>query len=192
MIEHRPWVGDRYAGEGIDGQRTAIMGYSSYTTENTEDYDGYTIECVSKVISGVDRTMRFFNAIPGYFEMPAADFYRRVVFFEFVPRAVGGPEQKFAVATLEQAEAGRRRVLRIAQKHQIQKLLVFSAKAWSSMPPMVEAASGPLPSLPGTDFRMGTYDLDGVRAIAVGIRHPQNALKAQMRAAVQAALALPI
>jgi hypothetical protein len=188
VIEHRPWVGDRYAVEGIDGQRIAIMGYSAYTPT---DYDGYTIECVSKVVSGADRTMRFFNVIPDYFNRKAADFYARIVFFEFVPCAVGGPEQKFAVATPEQADAGRRRVLRIVQEHQVQKLLVLSAKAWSSMPLMVEAASGPLASLPGTGFRMGTYNIDGFRPIAVGLRHPQFARKAIMQAAVQAALALP-
>jgi hypothetical protein len=162
VIEHRPWVGDRYAAEGIDGQRVAIMGYSPHTPE---DHDGHTIECVSQVISGADRTMRFFNAIPRYFDMTPADFYARVAFFEFVPCAVGGRDQKYAVATPE--------------------------KAWSSMPPMVEAASGPLPSLPGTDLRTRTYDFEGVRTVAIGLRHPQYTPKAKMRAAVQAALALP-
>jgi len=187
VIEHRPWVGNLYASEGIDGQRIAIMGYSPHTPE---DHEGHTIECVSQVVSGQDGTMRFFNAIPGYFQMTPADFYTRVVFFEFVPCAVGGPEQKYAVATPDQAAAGRRRLLGIAEEHRVQKLLVLSVKAWSSMPPMVESASGPLPFLPGTDFRMGTYDLEGVRTVAVGLRHPQYGPKAKMRAAVQAGMSL--
>jgi hypothetical protein len=188
MIEHRPWVGDRYAIEGIDGQRIAIMGYSAWTPN---DHDGYTIESVRNVISGAWRNVQFFQAIARYFEMPAADFYRCVLFFEFVPCAIGGGAQRYAVATPEHAEAGRTRALRIVKDHQVQKLLVFSAKAWSSMPPMVEALSGQLPCLPGAPFRIGTYDLDGARTVAIGLRHPQYAPKATMRAAVKSALALP-
>lgn len=73
--------GDLYEAEGINGQRIAIMGYSPHTPE---DHDGHTIKCVSQVVSGEERTMRFFNAIPRYFRMTPADFYTRVAFLELV------------------------------------------------------------------------------------------------------------
>jgi hypothetical protein len=182
-------VGDRYAAEGIDGQRIAIMGYSAWTPN---DHDGYTIESVSNVISGAWQNVQFFQAIARYFEMPAADFYRHVVFFEFVPCAIGGGEQRYGVATPEQTDAGRKRMLRIVQEQRVQKLFVFSAKAWSIMPSMVDIVPGSPSSSPGVDRCVGTYDFDGLRTLAIKLRHPQYAPKAKMRAAVQTAIALPI
>jgi len=188
MIEHAPWVGGKFAGEGIDGQRIAILGYSAWTPD---DHEQYTVESVRNVISGAWKKVGFFNAIAGYFGRPVADFYERVVLFEFVPCSVGGGDQRYAVATPEQAEVGRSRLLRIVNDHGIEKLLVFSAKALKDMPPTLEAASGSAPTLNGTKFKYGHYVRDdGNRTAVVGLRHPQYAPGGLMRRAVAEAMAL--
>lgn len=189
MIEHAPWVGGKYSDEGIDGQRIAILGYSAWTPD---DHEQYTVESVQNVVSGVWKNVGFFNAIAGYFGRPVADFYERVVLFEFVPCSVGGGDQRYAVATPEQAEVGRSRLLRIVREHGVEKLLVFSAKAWKDLPPTLESASGTLPTLNGTAFKYGYYARDGGhRTAVVGLRHPQYAPGNLMRHAVAEAMSLP-
>lgn len=188
MIEHAPWVGSRYAAEGIDGQRIAILGYSAWTPD---DHEQYTVDSVRNVVSGAWKNVGFFNAIAGYFGRPVADFYARVALFEFVPCSVGGGDQRYAVATPEQAETGRSRVLRIVRDHGVEKLFVFSAKALKDMPPTLEAASGSLPRLNGTAFKYGHYAReDGSRTVVVGLRHPQYAPGDLMRRAVAEAMSL--
>lgn len=188
MIEHAPWVGSKYAGEGIDGQRIAILGYSAWTPD---DHEQYTVESVRNVISGAWKNVGFFNSIARYFGRPVADFYERVVLFEFVPCSVGGGDQRYAVATPEQAEVGRARLLRIVKEHGVEKLFVFSAKALGEIPPMLGDTPGSLQTLNGTTFRYGHYAHDdGNRTAVFGLRHPQYAPGGLMRRAVAEALAL--
>jgi hypothetical protein len=188
MIEHHPWVGPLYSTDGIAGQRLGIVGYSAWTPDDHEDY---TVISVTNVVSGAWPNVQFFNAIAGYFQMEVADFYNRVLLFEFVPCAVGGKEKTYAVATPAQAEAGRERLLRLSREYAVDKLLVFSKKAWASMPPTEESSVGKLPRLGETNFDYGHYQIGDHRVTAVGLRHPQYAPRKTMRAAVESVLALP-
>lgn len=187
MIEHAPWVGSRYWSDGIQGQRLGIVGYSHWTDD---DHPSFTIDCMRNVISG-EWNISFFNSIAGYFGRTPADFYERVVMFEFVPCAIGGGDERYANATVEQAERGRSRMLEIAETNQIEKLLVFSAKGWRASPPTIEErASEENRQLGSTGFRYGHYDVGGRRFPAVGLRHPQYAPKAIMVEAVGLAMRL--
>ncbi len=188
MIEHKPWVGPRYSTDGVAGQRLGIVGYSAWTPDDSDDY---TINSVANVVSGAWPNVQFFNAIARYFQMEVAEFYNRVLLFEFVPNAIGGKESTYAVATPVQVEAGRARLLRISREYAIDKILVFSRKAWASMPPTEESSAGRLPRLGETNFDYGHYQIGNHRVTAVGLRHPQYAPGKVMRAAVEAALALP-
>lgn len=188
MIEHFPWVGPLYNVEGIGGQRLGIMGYSAWTDD---DHADFTVESISNVISGKWPKVQFFNSIPKYFGMGKEDFYNRVVFFEFVPCSIGGGGERYAVATPDQAAAGRGRVLRIVREQSLDKLLVFSAKAWSALPPGDLNADQKM-RLGDTNFEVREYQLAHRHLTAIGLRHTQYAPGKIMRYAVEQALALPI
>jgi hypothetical protein len=187
MIEHSPWVGPLYDAEGLQGQRIGIMGYSAWTDN---DHGGYTIESVANVVSGAWPKVQFFNAIPNYFNWERADFYNRTVFFEFVPCSIGGGDDRYATATPEQAAAGRARVLRIAEEHAMDKLFVFSAKAWAAVagiPGLSVEARG---RLGDTRFQFARCKVAERELTVVGLRHPQYAPAIIMRAAINQAMAL--
>jgi hypothetical protein len=189
MIEHEPWVGPLFESNGISGQRLGVVGYSCWIDD---DHPRYTIESVENVISGTWPNVHFFNAIPSYFGMNRAEFYNRVVMFEFVPCSIGGGQDRYASATAEQAEAGRERTLRIAKERAIDKLLFFSGKAWNSMPPTIERAAGNRLRLGETRFECGHFPIGERHVSAIGLRHPQYAPKALMVSAVEQAMALPL
>jgi hypothetical protein len=187
VIVQDPWVGPLYRDEGIRGQRLAVVGYPSWTPHDSRPF---SVDFVRNVVDGVESRAHFFNAIPGYFGMDRADFYRHVVFFEFVPCAIGGPEDRYKWATPEQVAVARDRAFAIAQDYAVEKLVFFSSKAWRSMPPTVERAAGSLTRLPKTNFEFGHYQLDRQQVIGVGLRHPQYAPSALMRRAVEEVLFL--
>jgi hypothetical protein len=187
VIEHHPWVGSLYETEGFAGQRLGIVGYSHWTND---DHAGFTVECMRNVVSGA-WNISFFNSIARYFGMTTTDFYERVMMFEFVPCAIGGGDERYAVATREQAERGRSRMLEIAAAHRIDKLVIFTAKGWRASPKTVQEQGG-RPNLPlgATGFSYGHYEIAGRTVPAIGLRHPQYASAKRMELAVQAALAL--
>jgi len=189
MIEHDPWVDPLFDSEGIRGQRLGIVGYSCWIDD---DHPRYTIESVENVISGAWSNVRFFNGVASYFGMGRAEFYNRVVMFEFVPCSIGGRQDRYARATAEQAAAGRERTLRLANEHEIDKLLFFSGKAWKSMPLGLEKSEGRRQFLGDTRFEFGHYQLGERQVTAAGLRHPQYASRALMVSAVEQILALPI
>lgn len=188
MIEHTAWVGPRFADSGLHGQRLGILGYSAWT-EN--DYANYTCESVLNVISGAWSNVQFFNAIPRYFDWDRADFYNRTLFFEFVPCAIGGKDARYNMATPDQVDAGRARVLRLVREHRIDKLFVFSAKAWSALAGLSEFAAEKRMRLGNTRFRYVRSEIDNQPITVIGMRHPQYAPMLQMREAVAEAMALP-
>ena len=189
MIEHTPWVGPQYDSEGLKGQRLGIMGYSAWTPE---DHAGYTIESVSNVVSGTWPKVQFFNAIPNYFDWDRADFYNRVAFFEFVPCAIGGGDQRYAVATPEQSAAGRKRMLSIAQAHKMDKLLVFSAKGWAALTGIPGLGAEDRLPLGDSGFQFARCKAGGRLLTVIGLRHPQYAPARKMRDAISEALALQV
>src|SRR2546428_13884533 len=95
MVQHERWVGRDY-GTGINGQRICIVGYSHHYTPGESDSDDFTTWVVRQVISGAPGRNSFFRPIGGYFGLPdSATFWNRVMFFNFLPDAIGKTEQRY-------------------------------------------------------------------------------------------------
>jgi len=193
MIEHTPWVGREYE-RGIEGQRIAVVGHSHHMTPPEDDRLSATTECILKVISGEYDNIQFFKIIRGYFgDQSAHDFWHRVMFFNFIPNSIGPSENRFAFGKPEQLEAGRQRVLTLIGEHRLDKMMVFSTKAWNEFPHTREkelsGLNTPLaPEMP--KFTWGTYPYSGGLTTAVGLRHTMGAEGDLMKQAVRQALDL--
>ena len=85
-------------------------------------------------------SIRFFSDIAGYFGMSPEEFYPRVVFFNFIPEIIGSKAERYDWAAHEMAVHGSERALRIAETNNLDKLLLFSGKAWESFPQSLEQA----------------------------------------------------
>lgn len=170
LIEHREWCPPGYADEGFAGQRIAVVGHSHWSDD--ADDPEFTRKCMSNVIAGA-WDISFFNVIPKYFEAESrADFWSRVMFFNFLPSKVGGGAGRFGYGTREQLEAGRARVLRILDDHQPDNLFVFSTKAWNEFPLTIE---GTQKAESGSALGWKHYETAGGKRVkAIGLRHPQG------------------
>jgi len=188
MFEHKPWVPEGYK-TGLNGQRIAIVGYSHHTDSDSDDL---TIKTMQGVLRGeLDTKTQFFYKIRDYFGYKShRDFWSQVLFFNFVPYAIGTADHRYDNATREQVLQARERVLRIIADHSPQKLVVFSRKGWRSFPATVEeSTSGGMCSKLGkeelAEFEKGTYrNLSEITA-AYGLRHPQYARDDIMTLAIQ-------
>ena len=187
MIEHAPWIGEQYATDGFDRQRLAIAGYSAWTAD---DHEGYTIESMHHVVAGRWPRARFYHDIAEAFGSRSADFYPRVMLFEFVPGSVGGADQKYAVATEAQNEHGRERLLRLTREFAPDKLVVFSSKGWRALQPLIAAEGAPILPLGDTGFSYAELRSSAPGVKLIGLRHPQYASKQSMTQACAAALQL--
>lgn len=183
-IEHAEWVGAHYEA-GIQGQRIAVVGFSHWGDAVGEHPD-FTRDVVSEVREG--RSHTFFDRIQEYFgHRGDYSFWDKVVFFNFIPDLVGGPDQRYAYGTPEQHNRGRERFLRIVGCRHPEKVVVFSRKTWDALGPFREGDDGPhrlgldLPA----DFNWGRYERDGHVAAAFGLRHPQGASTEEMTRAVE-------
>lgn len=197
MVQHLHWRGDHY-NPGIAGQRLAIVGYSHWGDD--DDYgDEGTRNCITKVISGEwsGSAMRFFASLRNYFGFEShADFWHRVVFFNFLPDCVGDGDARFKWGTEEQSNRGRQRFMSILTEEKPHKVLVFTSKGWQSCPSTREeiGASGNAQLELGSEFpkfSCGTYEVGGHVVMAFGLRHPQGAPGEIMRRAVRHILNVP-
>lgn len=190
-IEHRPWVGENYA-TGFDGQRIAIIGYSHHRDENDPDTPSFTLAVMQEVID--KDPYAFFKQVRSYFGVEeVAEFWNRVLFFNFLPNCVGFDDQRYDAGTPKQKERARQRILELFAKYQPHKALVFTQKGWEQFPPAREEASGgTCPKLGAEfgDFSPGTYNTGGFVVTAFGLRHPQYAPYELMHSAVQHILKL--
>jgi len=191
MIEHEPWKGPYYEA-GIDGQRIAIVGHSHH---GDCDNDRFTLDTVADVISG-RQNLRFFNQISSYFDFQdRAEFWNRVLFFNYLPDAVGADEERYKFGTPEQIKRAMERFLRLITKYHPQKVFVFSKGMWPELPPSREQGpplnitSG---EIEGDGFVWCTYDSGDQIVMAFGLEHPERAPKEPMRQAVQRILAMPL
>lgn len=179
MIEHSPWIGPDYQ-QGIEGHRVAIVGYSNWW--DSEDSADVTTDTVERVVSG-EWKPAFFSSIRNYFGFTSnAEFWNRVMFFNFVPEIIGKGDERFNSATKEQKERGRERVLRLFDEHRPQKAFVFSTKAWTDFPPLNE----------GIERDWGTYGEADRLVTAFGLRHPQGADGADMKRKVEEFMRMPV
>jgi hypothetical protein len=195
VIDHEAWVGPLYKVGGLHGQRVAIVGYSHHRAAEEEDKNDFTRMVVVGVVGG--KRLSFFTSISNAFaaeDGPA--FWNRVVFFNYLPDCVGTDEERYKPGTPHQIERAKMRFLKIIGETEPQKVIVFSTKAWPMLPPTIEEDRGaPLQSLGPylPDIHWGTYrTLTGAVVYAFGVRHPQGAPAAPLRAAVDRILAMPV
>lgn len=200
MSEHRPWVG-RLFDDGIDGQRIAIVGHSHH--QETPDVDeGMTEGLVSRIVEKTQKAPHFFTCVRNYFGHSShADFWPRVIFFNFLPDHIGNHARKYAHGSLDQLNRGKDRFNRILLKHCPHKVIVFSnspGKGWETLPPSLEQDQGiesgdfPLgPDFPST-FRQCTYMSGGRHVLAFGLRHTQGANGEIMRRAIRRIMDIPV
>lgn len=194
MIEHLHWRGCDYKA-GIEGQRLALIGYSHWGEEDDTPAEG-TRTCIRRVIAGEYR-LRFFTSIRNYFGFYShSEFWRRVIFFNYLPESIGDGDERFNWGTEEQIHRAQKRFLSILENEQPHKVLVLTKKGWLSCPPTHEQNSPsegpplPLTGFPGFSWR--TYELGGTVVRAFGLRHPQGANGELMRRAVRHVLDIPI
>ncbi len=194
MIEHAPWVGQRYR-TGINGQHICIIGYSHH--HNGPDRQNFTQDIVDDFVSGQLGRNSFFPPIKGYFGIPEdATFWNSVMFFNFLPDCIGESHQRFKAGDASQIARARERFVRIIReaKPGLEKVLVFTTKGWRDFPPTIEQESGAGKTPLGSEFPLfswGTYSAGDHAVMAFGLRHPQGASGEMMRSAVRKILDKP-
>ncbi|WP_425228137.1 hypothetical protein [Sphingomonas sp.] len=190
-MQHHPHVGVDYQ-SGHGGKRVSVMGYSHHSDD--DDHEDFTTRCVANVQSGAWPHISFFNQIASYFHSANDRFWSTVAFLNFLPRRIGGGDERFDHGTADDTEEGRHRVREFLERHRPDFLFVFSRKAWASLPRTLEDerdGNGGARISPDHDFDRQHYRLsDGHVVQAIGLRHPQGAEKDVMRRAVASALAL--
>jgi len=194
MIEHAPWIGDRYRlGQGIDRQLIAIVGHSHY--REAEDSEEFTVNVLKKLLAGRQK-FAFFTQIQSYFGFnDTKDFWHRVMFFNYLPECVGSKTERYKRGTKEQIQLAKVRFRRLLDKHKPDKVLVFSnasGKGWETFPETDEEVRGERLSRLGSSvfskFTWGTYTTGKHTVYAYGLRHPQGANKDEMKQAVKVVL----
>src|ERR1700739_1430469 len=195
MLQHIPWKGHRYE-EGINSQRICIVGNSHWVDEGEKDSIDSTIVVITKVIEGF-WNIAFFTKIRNYFGFTChREFWDRVIFVNYLPECIGGPNERYNTGTKEQIECAKQRFLTLIRKEHPHKVFVFSKQAWSTFPTTREeeacGRAGPVLS-PNEfpEFSWGTYDAGGHLVLALGLRHPQWADGQLMQRAVRYALNKP-
>jgi hypothetical protein len=184
VIEHAAWVGSDYR-LGLGGQRVAIVGWSHFGDEGDEDVG--TIGCVNRVISG-EWKIRVFTQIRDYFGYnDHGSFWPRVMFFNYLPSLVGGPEERFGDGTPEQRCKAKERFKRLIRENAPAKVLVFTSRRGAFPPRDNPQSLGP--DFP--QFSQCKYDIGGHPAPTFFLRHPQGARRDVMRRAVKYVLDLP-
>ena len=198
MVQHTPWVGSRYE-EGIESQRICILGYSHWLEEGEKDSDDFTNYVLKRVLDGTWKNIEFFNRIKGYFEFTDHKaFWERVIFLNYMPECIGGPNERYYSGTEEQIKRAKARFQELIRKERPHKVFVFSKRAWSTFPmTREEDATGKdalvLDPQEFPQFSWGTYDAGGGHVVmAFGLRHPQYALGQPMHLAVRHILNKPL
>lgn len=200
-FEHKPWVGEQYEQGLYLGHRYAILGYSHYTDDDddSEDFTCRTLIDWRKWPSKPDRWHRFYNSIRSYFPgNMQEDFWDKVIFFNYLPRCVGRSDQKNRAGDDKELEEANDRFRRTIERERPHKILIFTSKAWQSLPTMREEDNGgkPLRLSRSTSFEWGTFCLSGYTVTAFGLKHPQfvamHGLGNLTRCAVSEILEMPL
>jgi hypothetical protein len=180
MIEHTAWRGPSYE-DGINGQRIAIVGYSHWG-EVGEDTVEKTRECIAKVISGDYKNIQFFTQVRNYFcYEDRRAFWYHVLFFNFLPNLVGGPNDRYGHGREEQRALGRKRFVRLIREHRPDKVFIFTGRHWAFGENSERQQLGP--DFPKFTWR--EYRGEGHSTKAFFLRHPQGASKELMRRVVK-------
>jgi hypothetical protein len=197
MIEHDPWIGDAYC-SGIEGQRICIVGYSHHRNECDNDGKNFTRDVLKDITTGAQR-YSFFTKVSQYFDADdPAEFWNRVLFFNFLPDCVGLDRDRYKSGTAEQLARGQHRFLRIIQGDPAHhphphKVFVFTRKGWKNCPPLEEEKPDgrPLPLDGFADYSWGTYRHNEHIVQAYGLQHPERAPGQRLGPAVRHIVSLP-
>lgn len=198
MIEHEIWKGCCFE-QGIEGKKIFIIGNSHHLGNGENDVATLTRDVVARWIKGESLKTRFFRQIQEAFGESTATFWNKVVFFNFVPEAIGTSDQKHEKASESQIESGRKRFLEALGLYQPDLVLVFSndeGKGWRVLPKTDEELIDPksLKRFEGENFpdhvEWGTYNVLGKEVKAVGARHPLGAPGGLLARIVKASLKL--
>lgn len=182
--EHQPWIGDRY-GEGIVGQRIAIMGYSHW--DDAADTADKTIDTLAAVVSN-EGGAAFFSAIRNYFGFSAhRAFWPKVLFFNYLASNIGDGAARYGNADDAKYALAEKRFTRIVREHQPDKLFVFTKKVWERLP-SGSTPQGPLD--PTSRYEWISYQSPPLAVVL--LRHPQGASFAEMSKAVQLGMKIPL
>lgn len=176
-IEHRPWVGRNY-GEGLGGQRVAIMGYSHW--DDAPDTSDKTEQTIADVVEN-DGGAKFFTAIRNYFGFTSHDaFWSRVMFFNFIPATIGDGAARYRTADEAVCQVAERRFTRLMANHMPNKVFVFTGKVWERLP---NGSQNHGPLGPGCPYEWISYNTPPTAVVL--LRHPQGANRQVMARAVQ-------
>ena len=120
----------------------------------------------------------FFKKISGLFgNTNSASFWKSVIFLNLIPEAVGGPDKKYDWAPHDLAVSGSSRLFDVLAQHKVEKLFVFSAKAWESLPDTVLEMDVPLGVKNPHSFNAF---VKAPKTVAFHLRHPQFATPTQL------------
>lgn len=186
-VEHLPWIGDRYASQPAGG-KLLIAGFSHHGrfSDTAEDNEDFTNQVMYRW--ALNGGLRFFNAIAEYFGEQRIAFWSRVAFINTLASTVG--DERYSDGSPEQRAAAKPRLLRLIDELRPDRIFVFTAKGRKDLWPDYTGhlKNGTLPVDGVGEVECGTYAHPDGEAIAFGLRHPQYAVTADMRASVAAAL----
>ncbi|MDW9812851.1 hypothetical protein [Sinorhizobium meliloti] len=179
--EHLPFKGECYT-DGICGKRIAIVGYSHHHDSPNDDGE-FTRQTIGHVVSGTWKP-RFFTVIRNAFGYSShAEFWSRVLFFNYIPTMIGVASDRYKWASDQQATRANERFLEILAEYAPDCVFVFTRKSRLGaldlgFSPMVAPLQGFVTATLTTPVRSEIYRL----------RHPQGADGKHLRAAIAVAL----
>ena len=196
---HEIWQGPAYESSP---ERHAVLAFSHYDREVRQKCDGaldarkadFTLRLLELVTHGKCE-VRFFNDLAKLFGWTGArdrqEFWKRVVFFNYLPMCVDGDEIHRGARKEERAPANAR-FAEVLSERKPDRLFVFSRKSWALLPPREEETAGRvgLRELGVGGFTYGSYCVGGHRTLACGLRHPTRSDHGELRAGVEAFLAV--
>lgn len=187
-MEHREAVGCRYGVE--EGPRIMIVGYSHHADVDNESI---TIDTVQLASAGKMQQFPFFARLPTYLDLDRQDFWRQIVFLNFVPSAIGDSSQRYAWASRDMHERGFNRLKRMIGTHKPTHIFVATPKPDADhYAPFRLRDLGPyheqMFDAGGRNIRILEASIDGHRTRIAVLPHPQGARTVQMRLAFSHAL----
>ncbi len=134
-----PWVGSRYATEGIGGKRLLILGESHYGGAGCH-YAAFTTEVIEEMAL-VKGRLRFFSRVQrlvvggrgGFSLQEREDFWQRVAFYNFIQTAL---EKRGDRPSFEMWQAAQEPFLQTVRELAPDIILVLGLELHRNLPPV--------------------------------------------------------
>ena len=118
-----------------------------------------------------NKNIPFFRKIADSFgKSDSGTFWNSVIFLNLIPEVIGGRSEMHGWASHDLAVSGSTRLFDVLAKYKVEKLLVFSAKAWESLPDTVLERDISLGAT--IPYGFNTF-VKAAKTIAFHLRHPQ-------------------